>query len=124
MPRGATATLTTWPVGEEPSAQLLWSNCTTRKRAAAHRHERSTRAGGSDSPALPNDQLCAVQSGQPEDGGGAQNEPSGARWRVLQRVLVRVVLFLAPISWGSERRGAGRHRELARPPRSPGRLEC
>jgi len=41
-----------------------------------HRHVRSTRAGGSDSPALLNDQLCAVQTGQPEDGGAAHNEPS------------------------------------------------
>jgi hypothetical protein len=48
-----------------------------------------------------------------------QIEPSGARWRVLQRVLEGFVLFfLAPIAWGSERRGAGRRSELARPPRS------
>src|SRR5258707_8270673 len=31
-----------------------------------------------------------------------------------------VFFFLAPIAWGSERRGAGRRSELARPPRSPG----
>jgi hypothetical protein len=42
------------------------------------RHERSPPAGGSDAPAPPNDQLCAVQTGQPKDGVVAHNEILGA----------------------------------------------
>jgi hypothetical protein len=53
--------------------------------------------------------ICTV-AGPPEPGAQvAPNEPSGARLRVLQRVLEGFVLFfLAPIAWGWERRGAGR----------------
>ncbi len=54
-------------------------NCGNSCRCSVNRHVRSTRACGSHAPALPNDQLCAVQTGQPEDGDAAHNEPDGHR---------------------------------------------